>query len=76
MCTGMAQRDASCACVFLVSTHVRAPRTPAAVTTGGRHLFHSELLIVWLLLEGSDYSRVASNQRSTVHTYGPFVDST
>ena len=76
MCTGMAQHNASCACVFLVSTHIRATHILAAVTIGGRHLFHSELLIVWLLLEGGDYSRAASNRRSTVHTYGPFVDST
>ena len=61
MCTGMAQRDASCGCVFLVSTHVRAPRILAAVTIGGRRLFCSELLIVWLLLEGGDYARAMSN---------------
>ena len=59
-----------------VSTHIRAPRIPAAVTIGGRHLFHSELLIVWPLLEGGDYSKAVSNRRSTVHAYGPFVDST
>ena len=76
MCTGTAQCEASCACVVLVSTHIRAPRIPAAVTIGGRRLFHSELLIVWLLLEDGDYSRAVSNRRSTVHTDGPFVDST
>ena len=76
MHTGTARREASCACVVLVSTYVRGPRIPAAVTIGGRHLFHSELLIVWLLLEGGDYSRAVSNRRSTVHTYGPFVDNT
>ena len=76
MRTGMARREASCACIVLVSTHIHAPRIPAAVTIGGRRLFHSELLIVWLLLEGGDYSRAVSNRRSTVHTYGAFVDST
>ena len=75
MRTGTARRKASCACVVLVSTHIRAPHIPTAVTIGGRRLFHSELLIMWLLLEGGDYSRAASNRRSTVHTYGPFVDS-
>ena len=50
--------------------HVCAPHILAAVTIGGRHLFHSELLTVWLLLEGGDYPRAASNRRSTVHTYG------
>ena len=76
MCTGTAWREASCTCIVLVSTHVRATCILAAVTIGGRRLFHSELLIVWLLLEGGDYLRAVSNRRSTVHTYGPFVDST
>ena len=71
MCTGMAQHDASCTCgVVLVSTHVCAPHIPAAVTVGGWRLFHSELLIVWLLLEGGDYASTVSNRRSIVHTYG------
>ena len=66
----MAQHDASCACVVLVSIHVRASHIPAAVTIGGQRLFHSELLIVWLLLEGGDYVSAVSNRRSTIHTYG------
>ena len=58
---GTARHEASCACIVLVSTHIRAPLIPAAVTIGGQRLFHSELLIVWLLLEGGDYSRAVSN---------------
>ena len=76
MRTGTARCEASCACIVLVSTHVRAPCILAAVTLGGQRLFHSELLIVWLLLEGGDYASAVSNQRHTVHTYCPFVDST
>ena len=76
MRTGTARHEASCSCIVLVSTHVRATHILAAVTIGGQHLFHSELLIVWLLLEGGDYASAVSNRRSTVHTYGPFVDST
>ena len=75
MRTGTAWHKASCAFVVLVSAHVCAQRILAAVTIGGRRLFHLELLIVWLLLEGVDYLMAASN-RSTVHTYGPFIDST
>ena len=40
----------------------------AAATIQGRRLFRSELLVVWLLFEGGDYSRVASIQRNTVNT--------
>ena len=54
-------RDSSVSC---------PPRILAVVTIGGRRLFHSELLIVWLLLEGGDYASAVSNRRSTVHTYG------
>ena len=35
-------------------------------TIRGQCLFRSELPIVWLLCEGSDYSRVASIRRNTV----------
>ena len=43
--------------------------TIAMATIRGQHLFRSELPIVWLLFEGSDYSRVASIRRNTVFTF-------
>ena len=42
----------------IIQTHVRVPRVLVAATIQGRHSFHSELRIVWLLFEGGNYSRV------------------
>jgi len=50
----------------IISTRVRVPHIVTAATIRGRRLFCSELLIVQLLFEGGDYSRVASNRRNTV----------
>ena len=53
--------------VALISVRIRAPCILAAATIWGWRLFHSELPIVWLLFEGGDYSRAASNRRNTVY---------
>ena len=47
--------------VALISVRIRAPCILAAATIWGWRLFHSELPTVWLLFEGGDYSRAASN---------------
>ena len=41
----------------IIRIRVHVPRTVAAATIRGRRLFCSELLIVWLLFEGGDYSK-------------------
>ena len=49
-----------------ICTHVSVPRIQATVAIQKWCLFHSDLLIVWLPYEGSDYSRVATNWRNTI----------
>ena len=41
--------------ITYIGMHV--PHIPAAATIRGLHLFHSELPIMWLLFEGSVYSK-------------------
>ena len=57
--------DSSASMVIRKYSHTHAlPHIIAMANIRGWHLFHSELLIVWLLFEGGDYSRAASIQRN------------
>ena len=50
----------------ILSTHVLAALVLATATIPWQRLFNSELPIVRLLFEGSDYLRAASNRSNTV----------
>ena len=60
--TRTALEIAQCMSEAIISARVRAPHILTVATIRGRHLFHSELQIVRLLFEGSDYSRAATIQ--------------
>ena len=55
------------ASVAIISTWVRVLCILATATIRGQCLFCLELLIVWLLFEGSNCLRAASNRRKIMH---------